>query len=219
MADQADDHYLGIHGSVRSLGSRVGLVMVVRLVHHGCVGAGGGHGSGTALVWWLFWLASPLLPQPVMCYLAIENGLLPACLLSSTRFPLTIRSQYIHMYHTQGGGALLHDRPSWRVYWRRSLILVAGLTTLTFTGLSARASTVVSNLDETLALFARIGYNKTSTKIYATAFTNGNTKYILNSVKASFIAKGGNPENFEARLYTDSNGTPGEKDARAPLKK
>ena len=47
-------------------------------------------------------------------------------------------------------GALLHDRPAWRVWWHRPLVLVAGLTTLTLAGLPVHAGTVVSNLDGSL---------------------------------------------------------------------
>ena len=95
--------------------------------------------------------------------------------------------------------------------------MLTGLAALTFTGLTARASTFVSNLDETSSDIGFIGYRASSTKIYATAFTTGNAKYVLNSVKAGFAAKSGDPANFEARLYSDSNGQPGAKDTSSVL--
>ena len=111
-------------------------------------------------------------------------------------------------------GALLHDGPAWRACWRRPLVLLTGLAALTFTGLTARANdnTVVSNLEHaetTSAVF--IGYHAGLTKHYATAFTTGNAKYVLNSVKIRFAVKLNDPANFEVNLYTNSSGKPGTK--------
>ena len=95
--------------------------------------------------------------------------------------------------------------------------MLTGLAALTFTELTARASTFVSNLDETSSDTGFIGYRSPSTKIYAIAFTTGNAKYVLNSIKAGFGEKSGDPANFEARLYSDSNGQPGAKDTSSVL--
>ena len=89
-------------------------------------------------------------------------------------------------------------------------LLGGALAALTCIGLSARASTVVSNLDnDNQGSSTAIGYISNQIHVKATGFTTGNNVYALKSVTARFSLKTGSPANFKASLYSNSNNKPG----------